>query len=167
MSRKYILLGNSNSENVERMNDNFAELYNTIKSVNNIYDDVEQLQAEVATLQTQVAALQALHTDTGWQNITLNSGWTYTYESDRPMYRKIGNHVFLRGLVDGSSAAGTVIANLPAEIRPGITFTRFPCSLNQTEQVNIEIKNDGRLQDWNKGSSARSFICLNSINYWV
>lgn len=167
MSRKYILLGNSNAENVERMNDNFAELYSDIASVNNIYNDVETLIAQVANLQTQVAALQALHNDTGWQNITLNSGWTYTYESDRPMYRKVGNHVFLRGLVDASSAAGTVIANLPAEIRPGITFTRFPCTLNQTEQVNIEIKNDGRLQDWNKGSSARSFICLNSINYWV
>lgn len=104
--------------------------------------------------------------DTGWINLTLNSGWSYQYESDRPQYRRIGKQVFLRGLIDGTAAAGTIIATLPTGFRPSMSFNRFTCALNQTEFVNIQVNSSG-INDYTKAGKSRTFICLAGISFLV
>ena len=256
MSRKYVQLGKTNAENVDVINDNFAELYDARTS---IYDDVEQLQADVAQLQSdmttaqsdiialqnmsgrtplsantdlnslgaghyyipnydtsvtitnkpdstgQTAAIDVVEAgntgqlimiyrgcikeyinewvrvyyanawgdwlreggnDTGWVNMTLNTGWTMNdYESEFPQYRKIGNIVYLRGLLNATSAAGNIIATLPEGYRPRGYFNRFVCSLNQTDNAIVQINANGQINDHQKGTKSRMFLSLNGISF--
>jgi hypothetical protein len=59
-------------------------------------------------------------TDTGWLTLTMASGWT---ANSAVQYRRIGNRVYVRGLIrddDGVIAAGTYTsATLAAGYRPG------------------------------------------------
>lgn len=256
MSRKYVQLGKTNAQNVDIINDNFAELYNADTS---IYDDVEQLQADVTQLQSDMTAAQADITalqnmngrtplsantnlnslgagqyyipsydvsvtisnrpdatgqtaaidvveagstgqlvmiyrgcikeyineyvrvyyagawgdwlkdggnDSGWINLTLNSGWTMNdYAAEVPQYRKIGKIVYLRGLVNATTAAGNIIATLPAGFRPSGYFNRFPAALNQGEFAMIQINANGQINDYTKGTKGRGFLSLNGISF--
>lgn len=57
--------------------------------------------------------------DTGWIDITLNSGTTTGIYGGKPQYRKIGNHVFIRGgIAFTKTASSHTFAYLPAEICP-------------------------------------------------
>lgn len=103
--------------------------------------------------------------DSGWVNLSLNSGWTYQYSADIPQYRKINGIVYLRGLVDGTAAAGTIIATLPAGFRPYGSFNRFACVLNQNQQVNIQVNSTGAINDYTKGTASRTFICLAGVSF--
>lgn len=105
-------------------------------------------------------------TDTGWVNMTLNTGWTMDdYASEFPQYRKIGNIVYLRGLVNATTAAGNIIATLPAGFRPSGYFNRFAGALNQGEFVMIQINANGQINDYGKGSNGRGFLSLNGISF--
>lgn len=108
-------------------------------------------------------------TDSGWISLTLNEGWSMNdYTTEQPMYRKVGNLVMLRGLVNATTAAGNLIATLPAGFRPATnSFSRFVCSLNQSEQANIQVSNTGVISDYTKGSQTRTFLCLNGISFFV
>lgn len=172
MARKYVQLGKTNADNVDVINDNFKELYDAKTS---IYDDVEQLQTDVAQLQTDmtavqadITALQSTQQDSGWINLTLNTGWTCQYNTDIAQYRKIGNVVYLRGLLNATQAAGQVIGTLPEGFRPSGHFERFVCPHQQGGTVNIEVGFTGQLKDYTKTTSAgREFISLYSISFVV
>lgn len=170
MARKYVQLGKTNTENTTAINENFAELY---KAKTSIYDDVEQLQADVSQLQSDmtqvqadITALQGAQQDSGWINLTLNTGWTMNdYAAEVPQYRKIGKTVYLRGLVNATAAASSIIATLPAGYRPSGYFNRFACALNQGEFVMIQINANGQINDYGKGTSGRAFLSLNGISF--
>lgn len=104
--------------------------------------------------------------DTGWINLTLNDGWTMgDYASEVPQYRKIGNIVYLRGLVNATTAAGNIIATLPQGFRPAGYFNRFACALNQTDKVNVQVNANGLINDYQKGTNGRTFLSLNGISF--
>ena len=104
--------------------------------------------------------------DTGWINLPLNTGWTMDdYESEFPQYRKIGNIVYLRGLLNATSAAGNIIATLPSGFRPRGYFNRFVCSLNQSDNAIVQINTNGQINDHQKGSKSRMFLSLNGISF--
>lgn len=189
MARKYIQMGKTNAENTTAINENFAELYS-------IYDDVEQLKIDVDTLETNmstaqqnISALQSnVYTlqsnmteaqaaisdledatvDSGWINLSLNSGWSCPYNTDVVQYRKIGNVVYLRGLLNATQAAGQVIGTLPEGFRPSGHFERFTCPRSQSEYVNIEVGYTGQIKDYTKPSNTgREFISLYGISFVV
>ena len=104
--------------------------------------------------------------DTGWINLTLNSGWSMNdYNSEFPQYRKIGNIVYLRGLINATSAAGTIITTLPNGFRPSGYFNRFVCSLNQSDNAVVQINANGQINDHQKGTKSRMFLSLNGISF--
>lgn len=108
-----------------------------------------------------------LNDDTGWQTLTLNSGWSNPYGNDVAKYRKIGNVVYLRGLINGTSAAGNVIATLPEGYRPNGRYQRIICCKDQSNTVPIEITNEGTLSDYTKNTSTyREFVSLYGM-CWV
>lgn len=189
MARKYIQMGKTTAENTTAINENFAELYT-------IYDDVEQLkldvdaletsmstaqqnistlQNNVSTLQNNVSAAQSAISDiedaisdSGWINLTLNSGWSCQYNTDVAQYRKIGNVVYLRGLLNATQSAGQVIGTLPEGFRPSGHFERFTCPHQQSGTVNIEVGYTGQIKDYTKpNNTGREFISLYGISYIV
>lgn len=104
--------------------------------------------------------------DTGWIDLPLNSGWTMNdYESEKPQYRKIGKVVYLRGLVNATSAAAGAVATLPLGFRPAGYFNRFVCSLNQEDTAVVNINANGLINDHQKGSKSRLFLSLNGISF--
>lgn len=114
-------------------------------------------------------ALNDATTDTGWINMTLNEGWSmYDYNTDKPQYRKIGNRVFFRGLVNATAAAGTQITTLPIGFRPSAnSFSRWRCAMGyNNDAVNIQVGTNGIVQDYTKTTNtSRSFISLSGISY--
>lgn len=74
----------------------------------------------VFELETQIAALQAASADTGWIAPTLTNTWAnYASGFQSAAYRKIGNQVFIRGLVkDGVVGGATPIFTMPVGFRP-------------------------------------------------
>lgn len=105
--------------------------------------------------------------DTGWIDLSISSGWSYQYDTDKPQYRKIGNIVYLRGLLNATTSADSVIATLPSGYRPLGYFVRFACSLNQTEFANVQVNANGVINDHQKGTSSRTFLCLSGISFPV
>lgn len=71
---------------------------------------------EIDTLNTHVK-------DSGWKDLTLESTCTEGGYSGTPQYRKIGNHVYIRGSVLLTLSSTTVtFANLPEGFRPSRFF---------------------------------------------
>lgn len=126
-------------------------------SIGDVEDDITAIADTV----------NAATTDTGWINMTLAEGWSMNdYSTDKPQYRKIGNRVFFRGLVNATAAAGNHITTLPVGFRPSSnSFSRWRCAANQIEAVNIQVGTNGIVQDYNKNGVARSFISLSGISY--
>ena len=56
--------------------------------------------------------------DSGWIDLTLNSGITAYSEDQKPRYRRVGKEVFISGVFKGVTANNTDIATLPAGYRP-------------------------------------------------
>lgn len=106
--------------------------------------------------------------DTGWLNLTLNSGWSSPYMSDVAQYRRIGKVVYLRGLINATAAAGPNIATLPEGYRPSGQFQRYISCVNQSDNVALQIKQNGVLSDQTKTTSAgREFISLYNVAFLV
>lgn len=56
---------------------------------------------------------------TGWSNLSFGSGWTDYGSGFMPgSYKKVGDLIFLRGLVKRTSGSGTTITTLPSGYRP-------------------------------------------------
>lgn len=72
--------------------------------------------ASVAVLLDRLEAkIDAALADSGWQAVTLKSGFT---AGSSVMVRKIGKFVYMRGSVKGSFSAGTHVATIPEGFRP-------------------------------------------------
>lgn len=106
--------------------------------------------------------------DSGWLDLTLKTGWSFQYETDKPQYRKVGKVVYLRGLVDATASAGTTLGELPAGFRPVGQFNRFACALNQKDFANVQVGRNGLITDYTKTTAvARTFLCLNGISFFA
>lgn len=107
--------------------------------------------------------------DSGWLDLPLKTGWSYQYDTDKPQYRKIGNIVYLRGLIDATATAQTTIGELPVGFRPTVgSFNRFACALNQKDYVNVQVGRNGLITDYTKTTSmTRTFICLSNILFFA
>ena len=79
--------------------------------------------ASVTTLLAQLEAkVDAMMADSGWQNVTVQSGFT---AGSAVQVRKVGNRVYLKGSLKGSFSAGTHVATIPEGFRPSyiVRFT--------------------------------------------
>lgn len=129
---------------------------------------IANAQNKISENATDIAAIEAKQADTGWIDLNLSSGWTKTnYATENPQYRKIGNTVYLKGLVNATAAAGTTIAVLPGAFRPFTNFFTRYAQTNGTgdDTVNIQVSNTGAIVDYTKGSQARTFVSLYGISF--
>ena len=97
----------------------------------------EEIRAAVAALQAAAAELQAKTADTGWKTLSIIYDPTeWTVGTPAPKYRKIGNHVYVKGQVrinldqmydpdTGSEDITTIFATLPEGYRPATSFYKL------------------------------------------
>lgn len=145
---------------------NTTAINNNAAAIASNTDALDDIETNVAAINSEISDITA---DTGWINMTLNEGWSmYDYSTDKPQYRKIGNRVFFRGLVNATAAAGTQITTLPIGFRPSAnSFSRWRCAMGyNNDAVNIQVGTNGIVQDYNKTTNtSRSFISLSGISY--
>lgn len=88
-------------------------------------------------LAQQILIMQRVTTDSGWIDAEMSSGVSAISTGSQIQYRKIGNHVFVRGLVTftmGSAALN--LAALPADYRPQKnTYIYSPCQGARIAQI--------------------------------
>ena len=97
----------------------------------------EEIRAAVAALQAVAAELQAKTADSGWKTLPIIYDPTeWTVGTPAPKYRKIGNHVYVKGQVrinldqmydpdTGSEDITTIFATLPEGYRPATSFYKL------------------------------------------
>lgn len=74
---------------------------------------------KVSTYDGYATSKQDKISDTGWVNITLASDVSVGTLGGTPQYRKVGNHVFIRGGYKGTKGSGTLtLGTLPTGVRP-------------------------------------------------
>lgn len=117
------------------------------------------------TMADEIANKQDKITDSGWVNLPLETG--YGYESWAPVsYRKIGDFVYLRGLLKPTSSwtANTKIGTLPSGYRP-FGNIQFACTYNGISTVaGFLLKSDGSVNTMT-GVSGSADIDLSGIRF--
>lgn len=85
----------------------------------------------MSTIRNILSSMKEISTklnDTGWQNLTLNDGIEPHGKggSEPPQYKKIGNHVYVRGAVEGAWNGSNKLSffTLPAGCRPANSLYR-------------------------------------------
>lgn len=106
--------------------------------------------------QTTPAPWAALPFSTGWQNYgaPFNSGG----------YRRLGDVVFLRGLITQVAGAGGTVARLPVGFRPVNQIIQS--SLASTGQARYDIQTDGFITT-STSIAAGNWICYDGIEFSV
>lgn len=87
-------------------------------------------------------------TDTGWQPLTLQNGWTdYGGSYGPPRYRKLDSGlVILEGLLkDGTTGTTTPMFTLPAGCRPRVNLIMKPNENSGLSNARVDILPDGRV----------------------
>lgn len=113
----------SHVDYVDGIPDDFSDydLGDIQDNVSTINDNLGSVQSQINNLQSQI---NGLVTDTGWQNIKLNSGITAYSSSETPKARLISvngvSFLSLKGAVKGLTATGT-IGTLPTNITAYVT----------------------------------------------
>lgn len=109
--------------------------------------------------------------DSGWIELPLNTGW-YTYKNEYPYdvasYRKIGNIVYLRGLLGATVEAASIIGVLPVGFRPSGNYNRFIVCHNQYDTAAIQVNMGGQLVEMAKANNmsvTRTFLNLAGISF--
>lgn len=126
-----------------------------------IYEDVETLKSQMAIVQNQLD-------DSGWIDLPLVGDVQSYSDNLKPKYRKIGNEVFLSGVVKNVTAANTTLALLPEGFRP-IRQTYFVAGSSTTSAgeatfFNCQVNADGyiRITTHSKGTyNANNYLRLN------
>lgn len=108
--------------------------------------------------------------NTAWTTPTLAGSWSnYGGAFSLPGYRRIGDVVYLRGLVarSGSPSANDVIFTLPAGFRPTGTVM-FPAWAGVNTVSRVDINNAGQVT-WQDGTAAQAatFLSLSGILFAV
>ena len=108
-----------------------------------IYEDVELLKEQMATV------LPA-HEDSGWISLPLSGNVQAYNDSLTPKYRKIGNEVFLSGVVKNITEANTILGTLPEGYRPTRQhyFIGGSSTISNGEATfyNCQVNSDGNIR---------------------
>lgn len=131
--------------NFEIRFDTVDEMDSFIKRIvpSTIYDNVERPQQ-------QDLEHKPKHLDTGWIDLSLINGAKAYNESLKPQYRKIGNQVFLRGVVDHIAGPNMIFAQLPEGFRPTsqlcfVVSANLTLNLGIITALNCQINTDGTI----------------------
>ena len=86
---------------------------------------------------------------TAWSNVSFNSGWlNYGGSYQTAQYKKVGDFIFLRGLVKRTSGVGVSILTLPPGYRPPAQCLLG--TLTNTGIGRLDIQTDGQVV-WSSG----------------
>lgn len=125
--------------------------------------------------------------DTGWKDLTLSNGWTnYGAPYAPAQARRVGNQVYLRGLIKAGTV-GVAVTNLPAGMHPDYSFfvpvvvnTRtvttgaastgtahtHPVSVTDTAgRLNVNV--DGNMSITPAASTGNGYISLDGVTWLV
>lgn len=119
---------------------------------------IKQLERRIETLERFSGGGGS---DSGWISLSLVNSWVqYDTTYGVPAYRKVGNIVYLKGLIKNGSSA--VIATLPAGYRP---TERFLGVSNNYPNVScrIDVDTDGVIQL--NSSYSNSWVSLWAISF--
>lgn len=139
-------------DGLDGMPDDFADydLGDIQDNVSTINDNLGSVQSQINNLQSQISSMV---TDTGWQNITLNSGITSYSTSWTPQYRFITingvSFLSLKGAVKGLTGAATIGA-LPSDVASKISntlpYVQTMSAINNTPQFNkLSVQTNGNI----------------------
>lgn len=99
--------------------------------------------------------------DSGWQDMTLINNWgTYTQNYQKAQYRKIGNQVFLRGMII-SGSNNTYATVLPEGYRPA--FNIYAPAVDDNGANFVRIYPDGNIKVY----SYTNWLSLTGISFFV
>ena len=119
--------------------------------------------ASVTLLLTQLEAkIDAALADSGWQTLTLKSGFT---AGSTPMVRKIGKHVYMRGSCKGSFSAGTLVTEIPEGFRPPY-YVRFTEN-GSAGTIGWKIQDDGKMYCEYKQGTVNTTAVVGMVTSWV
>jgi hypothetical protein len=103
-----------------------------------------------------------LYSDSGWKSPTLLNGWqNYGGVFARARYRKIGNAVYIEGLVKAGTV-GVPIARLDVGYRPSNTL--IFSQVSNTGFARVDIANDGYIYLTSGGTG---YLSLSGISFLV
>lgn len=98
-----------------------------------------------------------------WNDLTMQNGWVA--DGETPQYKMMADGtVVLRGnMKDGTTANGTIIANVPANYRP-FAANRFITAEKQTGLAyrHIRVNTNGDIDVWN---CTTAHICLDGVRF--
>lgn len=102
-----------------------------------------------------------------WVNLSLGSGWTnHGSAFNVAQYKKVGDLVFLRGMVTASSWSTTpILATMPENFRP-LAQVMYACMGNANATVRIDVEAGGALR-WVSGGAGTLWISLSNIVFSV
>jgi hypothetical protein len=101
--------------------------------------------------------------DSGWQNVTLQNGWTVYGDGSYgtlAVYRKVGSIVFLRGLLTSTAATAGTAFTLPAGYRPA-GVTRLFGAHADSGFARYDVSSDGRVT----GPTGRGWVSFSGITF--
>ena len=124
---------------VSTLNSQVSSLNSQVSSINSqistINGKITTIEGDINNLENDVAALQP----TVWYAASLIGSWVNVAGQQAMQYRKWGDTVWLRGLVQ-SGASGSAIFNLPSGFRPPYTLGfAIASGLGTFGQVNVEM----------------------------
>lgn len=142
----------SHVDYVDGMPDDFSDydLGDIQDNVSTINNNLGSVQSQINNLQSQISSMVK---DTGWQNITLNSGITAYSTSWTPQYRFLTingvSFLSLKGAVKGLTGA-TTIGTLPSDVTSKIIntlpYVQTMSAINNTPQFNkLSVQSNGNV----------------------
>lgn len=112
----------------------------------------------------QAPALPIPDTPPGWTPLPFNGGWA-NYDTGRPgQYRKIGDIVYVRGLVKPGS--GALVATLPVGFRSPYSNVAFMCQGNGANTIGITVDSGGGITI-NGNYTQPTYVWLDPISFSV
>lgn len=138
----------------------FERIINGGATPASIYDDVAELQTNVAAIETAING-------TPWETLPLLNGAVAYNASQTPQYKKIGNHVFIRGVFKGITER-VVIAQLPVGFRPSqriiLCYPRTGYAVTK-----FEIETDGTIKYVGFGDAinANTWFSFSDTNFFT
>ena len=81
-----------------------------------------------------------------WYDLVLQNGFT-AHGTYPPKYRKIGNMVYMKGIVNGVASTNSVLGSLPAGFRPGYEtpFAGMAASAQRSQSAWINVAYNGSI----------------------
>lgn len=101
----------------------------------------------IEKLQQLDAKISPLLSDSGWVDLTLESGAEAFDSSSTPAVRRYGNNVYIRGEIKGLNTAPATICTLPADMRPAMNHQYTTAAILGSLFVScmLEIKTTGQI----------------------